>query len=45
METDPDTRAAYRRAAVEIITFLADHLDDAELREAFLALPDVGRLL
>ncbi len=44
LEADPATRNDYRRAAAEIISYISDHLDDEELREAFLALPDVGRL-
>ncbi|MBP6786247.1 MAG: AAA family ATPase [Candidatus Promineofilum sp.] len=44
LEGDPAQREAYRRAAADVITFIGDHLDDDELRQAFLALPDVHRL-
>lgn len=44
LEADPAMREDYRRAAVEIITYIGDHLDDEELRAAFVALPDVRRL-
>jgi hypothetical protein len=33
--------AQYRREAQDIITYIADHISDAELRDLFLNLPAV----
>jgi tetratricopeptide (TPR) repeat protein len=46
-EAEPDAAAAadYRRQAVEIIRYLERNIDEPELREAFLNLPDVRRIL
>jgi tetratricopeptide (TPR) repeat protein len=44
-EAEPDAAADYRRQAVEVIRYLESNLDEPELREAFLNLPDVRRIL
>ena len=44
-EREPVVMAAYRREAAAVLNFVADHLDDPELRASFLARPDVSRVL
>ena len=44
-EDDPAVAAEYRREAATAIRFLAEYLDEPELRAAFLALPEVRRVL
>jgi tetratricopeptide (TPR) repeat protein len=44
-EPEPVAAAEYRRQAVEVIRYLEGNIDEPELREAFLNLPDVRRAL
>ena len=44
-EPDPAMQARYLREATEVIDFIAAHLEEPELRAAFLALPDVSRVM
>lgn len=41
IEADADQAAQLRREAQTIITYIADHISEAELRASFLRLPAV----
>ncbi len=45
LETDPTEAQRLRRQAEEIIKYIADHIDDLELRASFLDLPDVQAIV
>jgi hypothetical protein len=45
LETDPTEAQRLRRKAEEIIKYIADHIDDLELRTSFLDLPDVQAIV
>ena len=45
VEGDAARVESYRQEAAVVLRFILDHLDDDELRAAFLLLPDVGTLI
>jgi hypothetical protein len=44
-EPEANTAAEYRRLAAEVIRFIESHIEEPELRQGFLNLPDVQRVL
>jgi len=45
LEADPTEAERLRQQARRIIKHIADHIDEADLRESFLNLPDVRAVL
>jgi class 3 adenylate cyclase/tetratricopeptide (TPR) repeat protein len=42
---DPAEKERYRQEAAVVLRFIADHLEEPELCQAFLAIPDIQRIL